>query len=86
MNNYALFQPQKSKLAVPNAFPEYFDFENMELPAAERACEHEAVWLDENIFRAGQKGVDDAIKAIKKIQKNAVELNDAAEKLRENYR
>jgi dTDP-4-amino-4,6-dideoxygalactose transaminase len=86
MNNYTLFQPQKSKLAVPNAFPEYFDFENMELPEAERACEHEAVWLDENIFRAGQRGVDDAISAIKKIQKNSVELNDAAEELREKYR
>jgi dTDP-4-amino-4,6-dideoxygalactose transaminase len=86
MNHYSLFQPQKSKLAVPNAFPEYFDFGNMELPEAERACEHEAVWLDENIFRAGQKGVDDAINAIKKIQKNAVELNDAAEALREKYR
>jgi len=58
----------------------------MELPAAERACEHEAVWLDENVFRAGQKGVDDAIKAIKKIQKNAIELNEAAEELREKYR
>jgi dTDP-4-amino-4,6-dideoxygalactose transaminase len=86
MNHYTLFQPQNSKLAVPNAFPEYFDFENMELPEAERACEHEAVWLDENIFRAGQKGVDDAIRAIKKIQKNAVELDDAAEALREKYR
>ena len=86
MNNYSLFQPQKSKLAVPKAFPEYFDFENMELPEAERACEHEAVWLDENVFRAGQKGVDDAIAAIKKIQKNAGELNDAAEELRVRYR
>src|SRR5512132_286131 len=86
MNNYTLFQPQKSKLAVPNAFPEYFDFENMELPAAERACEHEAVWLDENVFRAGQKGVDDAVEAIKKIQRNADELSKAAEQLREKYR
>ena len=86
MNNYPLFQPQKSKLAVPNAFPEYFDFENMDLPAAERASEREAVWLDENVFRAGQKGVDDVIKAIKKIQKNTLELNDAAEELREKYR
>ncbi len=82
MNNYTLFQPQKSKLAVPNAFPEYFDFENMSLPEAERACEHEAVWLDENIFRAGPKGVDDAVKAIRKIQRNADELNQAAETLR----
>ena len=86
MNNYTLFQPQKSKLAVPNAFPEYFDFKSMKLPVAERACEHEAVWLDENIFRAGQKGVDDAVAAIKKIQRNAGELNQAAEELRERYK
>ena len=86
MNNYSLFQPQKSKLPVPNAFPEYFDFENMDLPVAERACGQEAVWLDENVFRAGQKGVDDAVKAIKKIQKNAAKLNEAAEELREKYR
>jgi len=85
MNNYTLFQPQKSKLAVPNAFPEYFDFKNMKLPAAERACEHEAVWLDESVFRAGQKGVDDAVAAIKKISANAKELNDAAEELRKKY-
>lgn len=86
MNNYSLFQPQKSKLAVPNAFPEYFDFKNMKLPAAERACEHEAVWLDESVFRAGHKGVDDVVTAIKKIQANAKELNEAAEELRAKYK
>lgn len=85
MNNYTLFQPQKSKLAVPNAFPEYFDFKNMNLPEAERACEHEAVWMDEAIFRTGPKGVDDAVAAIKKIQMNAKELNDAADELRKKY-
>jgi dTDP-4-amino-4,6-dideoxygalactose transaminase len=86
MNNYTLFQPQKSKLAVPNAFPEYFDFKNMSLPEAERACEHEAVWLDENVFRAGPRGVDDAVEAIRKIQRNAAELNRAADQLRANYK
>lgn len=85
MNNYTLFQPQKSKLAVPNAFPEYFDFKNMKLPEAERASEHEAVWMDEAIFRAGPKGVDDAVAAIKKIQSNAKELNAAADELRKKY-
>jgi hypothetical protein len=85
MNNYELFQPQKSKLAVPNAFPEYFDFAKMNLPEAARACEHEAVWLDEAIFRAGTKGVDDAVAAIKKIQKNAAGLNAAADELRKKY-
>ena len=58
----------------------------MDLPVAERACQQEAVWLDENVFRAGQNGVDDAVKAIKKIQQNAAELNEAAEELREKYR
>ena len=85
MHNYTLFQPQKSKLAVPSAFPEYFKFEEMDLPEATRACEHEAVWLDEAVFRTGPKGVDDAVAAIKKIQENAKELADAAQKLREQY-
>ena len=85
MHNYKLFQPQKSRLAVPNAFPEYFDFEKMDLPTATRACEHEAVWLDEAIFRAGPQGVDEAVAAIKKIQGNALELSQAAEELRKKY-
>jgi dTDP-4-amino-4,6-dideoxygalactose transaminase len=85
MHNYELFQPQKSKLAVPNAFPEYFKFNEMKLPEATRACEHEAVWLDEAVFRAGPKGVDDAVAALKKIQENAAELKQAADELRKKY-
>lgn len=42
-------------------------------------------WLDEAIFRAGQKDVDDAVAAIKKIQMNAQELSDATEELRLFY-
>jgi L-glutamine:2-deoxy-scyllo-inosose/3-amino-2,3-dideoxy-scyllo-inosose aminotransferase len=83
MHNYSLFQPQKSKLAVPIAFPEYFQFEKMHLPVAERACEHEAVWLDEAAFRAGPQGVDDAVTALRKIQMNTAELAEAALKLRQ---
>jgi dTDP-4-amino-4,6-dideoxygalactose transaminase len=85
MNKYDLFQPQKSRLAVPNAFPEYFDFEKLDLPEAIRACEHESVWLGEAIFRAGPKGVDDVVAAIKKIQRNAVELRNAEDSLRKYY-
>jgi dTDP-4-amino-4,6-dideoxygalactose transaminase len=68
MQNYELFQPHLSKLPVPSAFPEYFKFDEMHLPEAERACEHEAVWFDENIFRTGTDGVDDAVAALHKIQ------------------
>jgi dTDP-4-amino-4,6-dideoxygalactose transaminase len=74
MHHYDLFQPRLSKLAVPSAFPQHFEFEKMDLPEAERACEHEAVWLDESIFRAGREGVDDAVTALKKIQTHAAEL------------
>ncbi len=54
-------------MAVPNAFPEKFDYSRLSLPETERATELEAVWLDENIFRAGRKGVDDAVRAIHKL-------------------
>ena len=68
MHHYELFQPQISRLPVPSAFPERFQFDQMHLPEAERACEREAVWLEENIFRAGPGGVDDAVAAVRKIQ------------------
>jgi dTDP-4-amino-4,6-dideoxygalactose transaminase len=79
MHHYSLFQPHNSKLSVPNAFPECFDFSRMSFPVAERACEHEAVWLDESIFRAGPQGVDDVVAALKKIRNNTRELNQATE-------
>ena len=74
MHRYDLFQPRLSRLPVPSAFPEYFDFEGMSFPKAERACQQEAVWLDESIFRAGQQGIDDVVRAIAKLQAHAAEL------------
>ena len=74
MHRYDLFQPKLSHLPVPSAFPEYFEFSKMSFPIAERACEEEAIWLDESIFRAGQKGVDDVILALRKILINENEL------------
>ncbi len=77
MHHYELFQPKLSRLPVPSAFPQAFAFENMDLPEAERACEAEAVWFGENIFRAGPQGVDDAVNALKKIQANSAKLAEA---------
>jgi dTDP-4-amino-4,6-dideoxygalactose transaminase len=82
MHHYNLFQPQRSKLPVPSAFPQYFQFEKMSMPVAEQACEHEAVVLDECIFRAGPEGVDDVIAALKKVHENAAELRVAAQQWR----
>ncbi|MCJ7700886.1 MAG: hypothetical protein MUO62_04840, partial [Anaerolineales bacterium] len=77
-----LFQPQLSKLPVPSAFPEYFNFDQIKVPEATRACEHEALTLAESVFRAGPEGVDDFVAALRKVQENATELRAAAEKYR----
>ena len=74
MHRYDLFQPKLSRLPVPSAFPEYFDFKAMSFPEAERASKHEAVWLDESVFRAGKQGIDDVVTAIAKIQANTTPL------------
>ncbi len=84
MYRYDLFQPRNSKLPVPSAFPEYFDFSDKEFPGTER-YQREAVWLNENVFRAGPKGVEDVVKALRKILDNCEDLKDAEERLRREW-
>jgi hypothetical protein len=74
MNQYELFQPRLSKLPVPSAFPEYFDFDKMSFPVAERASWVESVWMGESIFRSGKQGVDDLIAGLIKLVENRSEL------------
>lgn len=77
MHRYDLFQPQLSRLPVPSAFPEYFDFKSMHFPEAERASEREAIWLDEAVLRAGPAGIADVVQAIAKIQAQTTALTVA---------
>ena len=74
MHKDPLFQPLISRLPVPSAFPEYFQFEHQSFPEAERAGERESIWLGEAIFRAGQAGINDLTKALLKVQANAGQL------------
>jgi hypothetical protein len=74
MHHEPLFQPLLSRLPVPSAYPEYFRFEQMSFPEAERAGEVESIWLDENVFRAGHDGVNDMTNALLKVQANAAHL------------
>lgn len=74
MHRYDLFQPRASRLPVPSAFPERFEYENLHLPVAERAGSGEAVWLSEGVFRAGPRGVDDVVAALRKLVANRGEL------------
>ena len=74
MHNYELFQPALSKLPVPSAFPEYFDFNNISFPVVERASRQESIWMGESIFRSGEEGVDDLVKGIQKLVENRTAL------------
>jgi dTDP-4-amino-4,6-dideoxygalactose transaminase len=74
MHRYDLFQPQRSRLPVPSAFPEQFELDRLSLPQAERASEGEAVWLSEAVFRSGQQGVDDVVSALQKIYDQRTQL------------
>ena len=46
----------------------------MSFPVAEQAALREAVYLNENIFRAGTKGIQDTIDALAKVQQHASSL------------
>lgn len=74
MNRYDLFKPTDSKLPVPSAFPERFNLSELSMPEAERAGERESIWLEEQTFRAGKKGIDDVALALYKIQDQRDEL------------
>jgi dTDP-4-amino-4,6-dideoxygalactose transaminase len=74
MSNYDLFQPSLSKLPVCVEYADRLDPSRMSFPVAEAAGLREAVYIDENVFRAGRSGVEDAVEAIAKIQRFAGEL------------
>jgi dTDP-4-amino-4,6-dideoxygalactose transaminase len=74
MSRYELFQPSLSRLPVAVEYADRLDPSKMSFPVAEQAALHEAVYLNENIFRAGSKGIQDVVEALAKIQSNASEL------------
>jgi dTDP-4-amino-4,6-dideoxygalactose transaminase len=78
MSNYQLFQPSRSRLPVAVEFADRLDPSRMRFPVAESAGLREGVYIDENVFRSGSKGVEDAVEAIAKIQRNARELPSTA--------
>jgi len=69
-----LFQPWLSRLPVAVEHADRLRPEAWHCPVAERAGGVETVYLDENVFRAGRDGVDDAVAAILKLQAGASQL------------
>ena len=74
MNRYELFQPSLSRLPVAVEFADRLDMQAMSFPVAEAAGQRESVYFMENVFRYGDRGIDDAVEALAKIQRHADEL------------
>ncbi len=74
MSRYDLFQPSLSRLPVAVEHAERLDPTRMSFPVAERLALRETVYLDENVFRAGRRGIEDAVEALAKVQRHAAEL------------
>ena len=74
MSRYDLFQPGKSRLPVCLEYADRLDPARMSFPVAESAAERESLYLNENVFRAGRRGIEDVIEALAKVQRHADEL------------
>src|SRR6266487_1670048 len=74
MSHYDLFQPSLSRLPVAVEHAARLDPSTMSFPVAEAAGLRESVYIDENVFRSDRAGVEQAIEALTKIQRNAAEL------------
>ena len=77
MSRYDLFQPALSRLPVAVEHAARLDPARMSFPVAEDAGLRRAVYLDESVFRAGRRGVEDAVEALAKVQRHAGELAGA---------
>jgi dTDP-4-amino-4,6-dideoxygalactose transaminase len=73
MSRAELFDPGRSRLPVCVEHADRLDPSRMHFPVAEAAAERESVYLDENVFRAGRRGIQDAVTAIAKVQEHAHE-------------
>jgi dTDP-4-amino-4,6-dideoxygalactose transaminase len=76
MSRYELFQPSLSRLPVCVEFAERLDPAAMSFPVAEAAGLRESVYFMENVFRDGDRGIEDAVEAMAKVQRNAADLPD----------
>ena len=52
-------------------FSDQSDYQMPDCPVTERACDEEGVWLTQNLLLGSEDDMDDIVRAIAKIQKNA---------------
>lgn len=65
-------------MPVPVQYAKQMDPKGWKTPVADRAAKHEQIYLDENIFRAGREGIDQAVEALLKLQRHPDALKKVA--------
>ena len=69
------FQTKNFRKMYPKEFLDIHTYNQQnECPENDRICNEEAVWLPQNLLLAGKSDMDDIVKAIEKIRKNADKL------------
>src|SRR5215203_5179177 len=66
------------RLPVAVEHADRLDPARMSFPVAEDAGLRRTVYLDESVFRAGRRGIEDAVEALAKVQQHAAELTGHA--------
>jgi dTDP-4-amino-4,6-dideoxygalactose transaminase len=73
-----VMQAKNFGLATPPLFhgvhPDPPDYSQVALPATDRACDDEAVWIRQNMLLGDRQDMDDMVEAILKIQRYRSEL------------
>ncbi len=75
-----VMQAKNFGLSTPPLFhgvhPSPPDYSSVALPATDRACDDEAVWIRQNMLLGDRQSMDDIVEAILKIQRYRDELQD----------
>ncbi|MEM1586011.1 MAG: DegT/DnrJ/EryC1/StrS family aminotransferase [Candidatus Bathyarchaeia archaeon] len=62
-------------------YARHVDYSKVSLPATERACYYEGLWIPHYVLLGSREDIDDVAHAIEKIRENVHELKEASKKI-----
>jgi len=68
-------EPAFSKSSLDwHPYARHYDYSKVKCPVTERVCDHEAIWLKQEIFLGEPVDMEDIARAIRKVRDNYREL------------
>lgn len=64
-----------------NYYAKRMDYSKVRLPATERACYHEGLWIPHYVLLGSREDMDDIVHAIEKVRENLEELKETSKKI-----